>query len=148
MSPGLQGLNHFLPLDSTSLVWKSSEEVILSLFFFFLKRIWFRVYVFFFFLRSYSSLVYLHPPPIPPFWLPSFFLGEKLNVLWYRTSLCSGCLDPLLLIVSRILLASKALTKDFFFLRFKLMTSCARICRTLNFLGSVITNQAMQSTTV
>lgn len=39
-SPGLEGQIRFLPLDSTSLVWKSSEEVVI-----FSKGIWFRACV-------------------------------------------------------------------------------------------------------
>lgn len=39
-SPGLEGQIRFLPLDSTSLVWKSSEEVVI-----FSKGIWFHACV-------------------------------------------------------------------------------------------------------
>lgn len=124
-------------MDSTSLVWKSYEEVTLS-FFFFLQRnliscLWKK--------KKKARIYLLFIALLPPFFFffdchPSFWIE---HALWCCTSLCSGCSESSF--VSEFLLASKALTKDVF-KRFKLMTlSSARICVTLNFLGSVITKR-------
>ena len=80
-SPGLKGQIRFLPLDSTSLVWKSSEEVVI-----FSKGIWFRAYV----IKPESTcfsprspIPAFFPPPTPIFFsfqLPPLFLDERSNL--------------------------------------------------------------------
>lgn len=66
-SPGLKGQIRFLPLDSTSLVWKSSEEVVI-----FSKGIWFHACV----IKPESTCFLPRPIPasFPPL-TPIFFFS-------------------------------------------------------------------------
>ena len=89
-SPGLKGQIRFLPLDSTSLVWKSSEEVVI-----FSKGIWFRVIkpestCF----SPRSSIPASVPPPTPIFFFSTAtpLSGRKIEpvLCCCCTRLCSG----------------------------------------------------------
>lgn len=102
-SPGLKGQIRFLPLDSTSLVWKSSEEVVI-----FSKGIWFRACV----IKPEStcfsprsSIPASFSPPTPIFFLfnchPSFWtkdrtcLDDRSNLFCAVAPVCAqGILNP------------------------------------------------------
>lgn len=92
-SPGLKGQIRFLPLDSTSLVWKSSEEVVI-----FSKGIWFRACV----IKPEStcfsprsSIPAFFPPPTPIFFLfnchPSFWTQDRTCLDGRSNLFCACC---------------------------------------------------------
>lgn len=82
----LKGQIRFLPLDSTSLVWKSSEEVVI-----FSKGIWFRVIkpestCF----SPRSSIPASFPPPTPIFFFSTAtpLSGRKIEPVWTIDRTC------------------------------------------------------------